>query len=74
MSVITITIEDKGDEVTMTGNVDPTVLDAPPTAALIVASYIAAHAEEIVNNAGKWFLETARADANTTEAEGPDAA
>ncbi len=56
MATITITIADKGDELTMEGRLEtPEALNEPPTAALIVGTYLAAHAEVVCKDAVRWF-------------------
>lgn len=56
MTTVTVTIIDDGDEVRMEGKLDDvSALDAPPTPALIIGSYLAANAELICKDAIKWM-------------------
>lgn len=57
MTVCTITISDAPDSsVNMNGVIDdPTAIDRPPTAALVIGSYIAANADRVCKDAVAWF-------------------
>ena len=79
MTTCIITIKDtpKG-ELSLEGTIDGYVQGDPlpaPTAALIVASYLAAHAQQIAEAAGQWFIrdvpkENIEADSEGGEVEG----
>jgi hypothetical protein len=59
MATVTITINDaENNSVTLNGASDDDL--SVPTPALIVASYIATHAEQIVAAADVWFGEQIR--------------
>lgn len=56
MTVVTIKITDAQDEVHLEGTLDnPNAVNEPPTAALIVGSYLAANAERVLKDAMVWF-------------------
>lgn len=61
MSVVTITIWDAGDELHLEGRLadGAAVLSAPPTPALIVASYLAANTEQVAKDALRWLKNAA---------------
>lgn len=76
MTTCIITINDApGGELTMEGRIDGHVEGAelpPPTPALVVASYIAAHAQQISEAAATWFhREIPKADV-AADSEGGD--
>lgn len=60
MTVCTITIKDApGDELALEGRIEGYVQGDPlpaPTPALIVASYLAANAQQVSEAAMKWFM------------------
>ena len=59
MSTVTITIADVDDSITMQGTIDnPDAINEPPTAALIVGSYLAANAGDICRAALVWFQKS----------------
>jgi hypothetical protein len=56
MTTVTIKITDAQDELQMEGSMDnPNAINEPPTAALIVGSYLAANAERVAKDAMAWF-------------------
>lgn len=56
MTTVTIKIIDAQDELQMEGSLDnPNAINEPPTAALIVGSYLAANTERVVKDAMAWF-------------------
>lgn len=59
MSTVTVTISDTDDHgVTLEGKLDNAeAINEAPTAALIIGSYIAANAEQIVADAAAWFRQ-----------------
>lgn len=76
MTTCLITIKDApGGELTMEGRIDGHAAGAelpPPTPALVVASYIAAHAQQISEAAAAWFQrELPKADV-LADSEGGD--
>jgi hypothetical protein len=69
MTTITITITDSDDRtLSLEGAVDnPEAFNEPPTPALIVGSYLAAHAEKVSKDALKWFETTVVAPPGETQ-------
>lgn len=63
MTTVTIKIEDSDDKtITMEGTLDnPEAFNEAPTAALIIGSYIAAHAEKVSKDALTWYAQTVTA-------------
>ncbi|NBT76539.1 MAG: hypothetical protein EBT15_11375 [Betaproteobacteria bacterium] len=62
MTTITITIAD-GEDGTIEAEAkldDNNVLDQPPTAALIVGSYLGANFEQIAKDAFAWFNQSVK--------------
>lgn len=56
MTTVTVTIRDTGDTVEFEGALDnPEALNQPPTAALIIGSYLAANAEGVLKDSMAWF-------------------
>lgn len=57
MNTVTITIKDNDQgAIEMEGKVeDEQAFDKPPTGALIIGSYLAAHAEKVSKDAMAWF-------------------
>lgn len=67
MSKVTIAIEDAEGEVNITGAVDPvSALEGPPTGALIIGSYVAAHIATIFDDAVAWYANQVTAAATPT--------
>lgn len=62
MTTITIVVEDDGTGAfTMVGNVDdPAAFGREPTPALIFGSYLAAHAEQLAQDAWTWYRGSAK--------------
>lgn len=56
MTIVTVVIKDADGTLELEGRLaDPSALDQPPTAALIVGSYLAANTEQICKDALAWF-------------------
>jgi hypothetical protein len=68
MNTITITIKDEEEGLSMEGRVeDQTAFDRPPTAALIVGSYLAAKTDQICKDALAWFQSEVVSDITPEE-------
>lgn len=67
MSTVTVTISDTDDHgVTLEGKIDdPNAINEPPTAALIIGSYLAANAKQIVADAAVWFRQQVASQGQT---------
>lgn len=74
MTTCLITIKDAlGGELTMEGRIDGHEAGAelpPPTPALVVASYIAAHAQQISEAAAAWYHRDVTSDSEGGDVEG----
>lgn len=58
MSTVTVTIVDTPTGIDMQGEIDnPNAFNEPPTAALVIGSYLAANAERVIADATTWFKE-----------------
>lgn len=56
MSVVTITISDRDGSVDLEGRLDnPDAVNEPPTPALIIGSYLAAHPQRVIDAAIEWY-------------------
>lgn len=58
MNTITVTIKDLDDgTLSLEGRLErPEAINEPPTPALVVASFLAAHSSDICDAAVEWFL------------------
>jgi len=55
MTKVVITLEDIGDEIHVTGIVDPPEAAAlPPTEALVIGTYLSANLEKVIADAHTW--------------------
>ena len=56
MSTVTLTIVDTPDGIEMKGEIDnPNAVNEPPTAALVIGSYIAANTAKVIEDSVAWF-------------------
>lgn len=63
MNTVTITIKDVEDRVEVEGHIEKDALDKPPTAALVIGTYISTNINTIAENAIAWFKEQVESEA-----------